>query len=109
MDRSEILKILGDASLRKAKTKLLADAVANGEATKGNHQVTCTDLITAMFFTMKYRDTPILAAAMVKHNNTWLIQEIHAGDYDNTPATIRQRQEFKLAIDEMREVVESNV
>lgn len=80
--------------LRKARSRMIADALIKGEAVRGNHKVRYTPAMDTIDFL--YRDTPIMVFFIEA-------KEIHTipTDYEHTQATENQRNLARLAIQEV--------
>lgn len=83
--------------LRKAKAKMMVNALIHGTAENGNHFVTCF----ANDFHFYYRGTLIYKWNGVTYEG----QEVHAGDFEGTDSTRNQRKEIQKAIEVFKEAV----
>jgi len=83
--------------LRKAKTKMMVNALIHGHADNGNHFVTCYSFEYHFF----YRGTPIYRWNALKD----IGQAIDAGKFEDTASTRNQRKEIMKAIENFKEAV----
>lgn len=105
MTKEMLIYKLKTAKLRTVKAKMIVEAMNTGSSTRGNHaiQAMCSEP-GSYVITMFYRGTPIVNLLMVA-DSQWTISDIGAGEYENTPATMRQRKDFAAAVLELQREV----
>lgn len=100
---------LNQAKLRKVRSKMVREALNNGASSNGNHKVvTLFDMANkSLMFTVYYRGTVIADIEFSPASERFRMVPVDAGEYENTPATIRQRKEIQEAIVELQGVVDA--
>ena len=101
MTKEYIINIFTLAKFRKVKSMMLVEALKLGTSTRGNHRVDYDHSGDTHVFTFNYRDTEILEVKILD-STIILTEDIYAGEFDNTPATIRQRQDIRTAMNEIQ-------
>jgi hypothetical protein len=106
MTREFVTGALALAKFRKIKSAMLVEALKTGSAIRGNHRVEYGYLNDIHVFEFYYRHTKILKVNILADGEI-LTEDVYAGEYDNTPATIRQRQDIRSAVEEIQHIVKA--
>jgi hypothetical protein len=104
MTNTFMVNTLTVAKFRKIKSVMLVEALKAGTSIRGNHRVEYGYHSDIHVFEFYYRSTVIMEVSILK-NGTIITTDVHAGDYDNTPATIRQRQDIRSAVSEIQDII----
>jgi len=99
MNKELLVSKLKAIKLKTVKAKMIIEAIETGTSERGNHSMWCT----GNEITMWYRGTPIITVylSISELGVTYLITNLYAGEYDRTPATIRQRKDFETSVNEI--------
>jgi hypothetical protein len=108
MTNTFMVNTLTVAKFRKIKSVMLVEALRSGSAIRGNHRVEYGYLNDIHVFEFYYRHTKILKVNILA-NGEILTEDVYAGDYDNTPATMRQRQDIHSAVAEIKSLLSLKV
>ena len=104
VEKSSIRDKLENGHFRKIKTRMILEALISGSSIRGNHKVQYGYLNGIHVFEFYYRDTRIMDVHILP-SGVVLTEDIDAGEFDNTPATIRQRQDIRSATDEVESIL----
>lgn len=105
MTKETLLKKLNGVKLKKVRSKMIAEALVKGTSVRGNHKI---DYIVGAFdqpvFAVFYRGTMIAEVELGVGDRLWICP-VYAGEFEKTPATMRQREELKEAVAELQEAI----
>lgn len=106
MTRVELLQKLNNAKLKKVRSKMIREALEKGTSSNGNHMVVCfNNIYKEQVFDIFYRNTRI-AYVLVSQLMGVRYASVNAGEFESTPATIRQRKEIQDAVAELQSILE---
>jgi hypothetical protein len=111
MTREMLLQKLSNAKLKKAKSKMVLEAIREGVSERGNHKMEAYKSVIDGLVCVEvyYRGTHISTIAITEVYSAGyggLIPNVTASDewagiYEGTVSTIRQRKEIKAAVNEI--------